>query len=312
MTSPSPPQSFASGAPAASKYGRLGGAANSTVRADPHGIYGFIVGESSSGKSFLLQSCPDAFIINCDETSVVTHGNAPAQIWPLPDASGRFPPFSWEAIQEQKAILIELAKANAPRPRLVAIDSVTMLQRLLQRHIPPNARKYGLGDPVEYWRLIDGRSAYDVLYSLVLDLMTDLHNAGYGVWLIGHITPTKVPLGPDQTVFVPELNLGDGFWRRLYPIFELIVVANRVPTSRTVTTHVEVALDKSKPTALTRIPKTANITGFDYTLTFQDPKYAGIVKGRGRLPSTITLPERDAWSYFVQQYTSAPSTPEGT
>jgi len=51
-------------------------------------LFGMVVGEQNSGKSYLFQSCPDAFVINLDLSSTVSP-HAKCAVWPGIGLDGR-------------------------------------------------------------------------------------------------------------------------------------------------------------------------------------------------------------------------------
>ena len=80
-------------------------------------LFGMVVGEQNTGKSYLFQSNPDAFIINLDLSSTVTP-ECRATIWPGVDDAGlpididnKHLVLTWDKVLEKKQQLIDMAKA---------------------------------------------------------------------------------------------------------------------------------------------------------------------------------------------------------
>lgn len=307
-------QTFASGKPLTEKYGKTAFVRGAQVQPNPHGVMGMVVGPPNTGKSYLFQQCKDAVIINYDQFGTVTPEPCAAAMWPLPNHEGQFldpsgAPFmlSWEKVLEQEKLLMELASSKDPnRPRLIYEDSLTTMLNFVKDWVVRNSSTLGISSaPVDNWRRLDGRAAWDAVYGEIIRHLSTLHNAGYGVWTSAHIVSTKVQLGPDMTSFVPELTLGDGFWKRLFPIFELIIVTSKDVEVRSKKVEQRIPMP-GRPDAIVTRDFTETVPV--HTLTFEDPKYTGIVKAKGSVPKVIKLPEKDAWDFFVQQYTSSKPT----
>lgn len=304
-----PSQSFAHGTPPS--WGTLGGRRGLSLL-DPNLIIAFICSESNAGKSFLLHSNPDAFVFNLDFSSVA-NPHAQALVWPEIDRStgrpinseGKPGNIRFEDVLMQCAILLDLANRNMPRPRIVGIDTLTTLMPLAVDYVTRNAKRLCIvkdSDPdPEHFRQLNGMSAYAAVYDIIVDLIVKLHNAGYGVYIFGHITQTKVPTGADLMTWKWDLNLGNGLWNRLFPLLELSLSLSK----RNHTEFIKVPQpDIITPQGPRKVPdKVTPVTTVKRYLTTKVPAdyLGGLVKCR--IPDfEIELTAKDTWKNFVTQY----------
>ena len=301
----------------ASRYGELGGF-QSRMFASPVGVRGFIAGLPGSGKSSFFQTCPDAFIFNLDLSSTaipIIDGKIPepkAVSWPgisyeghSLDDNGQPFVLTWPAVRAKIDLLCRLAKENKPRPRLVVVDSLTACVRLLREWMPGQAAALGIaGEAKDTWKQLDGRAAWDILYDLVVGIMERLSSHGYGFYFVGHVINAKIPLGEDRFVFKPELTITDGFWKRLYDKFELVLLCEK----------------KQEPVMIPdpRDPrrKIAGTVTRTY-LTTGGVELSGLTKTRVLLDAIPLEPADDAWNVFRTAYEkaariSSPSSPSTT
>lgn len=302
---------LATGSTLQTKYGRLGGFTGHMI-APPERIKALILGLPGSGKSFFLQSHPGAFIFNFDLSSTVTP-NPQATLWPGIDAATGRPVndagspivLGWPAIQEKIAILKDLAATNQPRPETIVFDSLSAWSQLLTSWIPSAAVSLFLRSaekgPVDNFRALDGKAAWDAVYSIIHSTIVDLANAGYGVYVVGHVVQTKVPIGEDQ--FTAELDFagGPGLWKRIFPLFELSAVVNTAPSTRDyVKTETIANRDGTTRTITRRVSEPCKV----HTLTYSMPNLTAISKSRVPI-GDIKLPEQDAWAHYAKLYNEA-------
>lgn len=301
-------QTLARGSTISDRYGALGGHTGPMV-APPSKISAFIFGLPGDGKSNLEQSNPNAFIFNFDSSSTTTP-DPRAVIFPgvnpingrLVGDAGRDVVLTMDLVNSKIEILKELAAKDQPRPDTVVFDSLSTWIYLLVQWIPLNAKKLGIAtENKDEWKYLDGRAAWDTLYTTIISTITNLRNAGYGVHVIGHIVNAKIPLNENQFVMRPELTITEGFWKRLYPLFELSALVYRDQVTESFTEEVrDVVRDEVK---ISKRTKTRSVT--KHFLTVSKLELAGIAKSRVRLPERIELPESGAWEAFEKAYIEA-------
>ena len=264
----------------------------------PGQLLGLLVGMPGTGKSSFIQSNPNAFIINTDGTST-TNPNPQACIWPgvttegePMDVGGKPMVLTWDKILKKKEQLINLAKDSMSRPRTIILDSLGPSIQLIKDHI---IKKNGK----ENWRELDGRRAWDEAYDGLLRFSLELRRHGYGFYYVCHLVNAKIPLGDDRYTIRPELTITDSFYKRLFPMFELVAAfeTNWKTESKEVQMKGIGGKPGPKKTETTKVQK--------YYMTINDEALAGITKCRVNLPDKIELSQEDAWSSFEGQYISA-------
>lgn len=289
-----------------SKYGNELGGHTGKMVAPPGKISAFIVGLPGEGKSHLLQSNPAAYIFNLDSSSTVCP-DPQALMFPGVDPEtgrlvgdgGKDVVLTWDLVQEKVAVLKRLAVEGKPRPDTVVFDSLTAGVRLLKSWIPANARKLGIAsEPKSEWKDLHGPAAWDLLYDTLVNIFKDLRNHGYGVFVIGHVVNAKIPLGENQYAYKFELTITDGFWKRLYDMFELSAVVYVEDGEEEKTTEVKTSVRGVEKTEVRKVKVRAR----KHYLAVQKLDLAGIVKTRVKLPDRIELPETGAWAAFEKVY----------
>jgi hypothetical protein len=299
-------QTLASGTPLQNKWGALGGHRGSMV-APPEKISAFIFGLPGEGKSAFLQSHPDAFIFNLDASST-TAPNPQATLFPgisstngqLLDDTGNPISLNYDHVRAKEDILFQLATSNSPRPQTIVYDSLSAWIAMLVQWIPPNAVKLGIAsEPKTDWKQLHGPAAWDTLYSLITTTITRLKSAGYGVYVVGHVVNAKIPLEENRFIVKPELTITDGFWKRLYYLFELsaLVFAEKVAERYD-------DIQRSTLNGVARETKVARTREVKkHFLTVAKLELEGLSKARVRLPERIELPLDNGWSAFREAYT---------
>lgn len=290
-------QELLEGEPMTNKYQGLGFTAQKMVH-PPGKCFGLLVGMPGAGKSHFMQSNDTAFIINSDGTST-TNDEPKACIWPgvdqqgMPiDVDGKQIALTWDAILQKKEQLIELAKSQQPRPETVVLDSLIPTIALVKEYVTKKAGR-------DNWKDLDGRRAWDDVYEYLLRFAMDLRKFGYGFYFICHIVNAKIPLGDDKYIIRPELTITDSFYKRLFPLFELVVAFD----SAYVTESREVTM--KGPQGKTGPKKTVTEKVHKYLMKINDESLSGITKCRVRLPDTLEIPQEDSWKWFETQYTTA-------
>jgi len=291
---------LANGRTVASKYPSLG----SPVVAGkvPIGrMLGLVVGEAGAGKSFLLQSNPNAFIINLDETPAVCP-TSEAVMFPTPGSDGRAQDekgnpivLSWKLVEEKHKQLVDLATRNQPRPETVVIDTLGAAIRLLRPHI---ASLYGR----EKFTDVDGRLGWERLFDTLIEFGASLRRHGYGVYYIAHLSRKHIPLSEQQHVEEYKILISDGLYARMFPMFDIVIPItttwDTIEEVREVETKVGDRIIKRQVTDSRKVRK--------HFATFSNPKLEGIAKVRTLNPiDTIQLPTDGAWSAMQAAYNAA-------
>jgi len=291
---------LATGKTLASKYPSLG-ASVVTGRVPLGRMLGLVVGEAGSGKSFLLQSNPNAFIINLDETPAVC-STSEAVMWPTPGVDGRAQDergnpmvLSWKLVEEKHKQLIDLAVRNQPRPETVVIDTLGAAIRLLRPHI---ASLYGR----EKFTDVDGRLGWERLFDTLIEFGASLRRHGYGVFYIAHLSRKHIPLSENQHVEEYKILISDGLYARMFPMFDLVVPITTTWDVIEESREVEVKVGD-------RIIKKTNVSSKKvrhHFATFSNPKLEGIAKVRTMQPmETLKLPPEAAWAALQSAYDAA-------
>ena len=264
----------------------------------PNHLLGLLVGMPGTGKSSFIQSHPGAFIINVDSTST-TNPNPQACIWPgvspngqPMDVGGKEMILDWDAILRKKDQLIKMAESNQERPDTVVLDSLGPSIQLMKDYVTKKMGK-------QHWKELDGRRAWDDVYDGLLRFALELRRHGYGFFYICHLVNAKIPLGDDRYTIRPELTITDNFYKRLFPMFELVAAFETQWVSESQVVQMKGVGGKPGPKR-TETTKTEK-----HFMTVNDEALAGITKCRVRLPDRLELPEEDAWSTFEAAYISA-------
>lgn len=286
------------------KFSRLG-FSGQTMSYPLGRLFGMLVGEQNSGKSYLFQSNPDAFIINLDESGVV-HPSCPATIWPGVNPDGRSIDIdnkpltlSWAAVEEKRKILLDLAARNEPRPTTVVIDTLMAAIRLLKPHIASQLGR-------DSFEQAHGPAAWDRLYETLVEFCMSLRQAGYGVWIVAHLSRRWVSLSDTAAVEELRLSMSEGLKDRLSRMVE-IIAPMRCDTSTTTIQEQITTTIAGKPVTRT-IPKI--VQRHARALIFDDPAYTRLVRTRTlrRMPN-IPLDGPTPWADFERAFSEA-NTPE--
>ena len=302
-------QQLAHGQTMAGKWAGLGGV-RGRIQNSPLAIKALLVGMPDTGKSTLLQGCPEMFLMNLDRFST-TNPDPQSTNWPVWDQQtghvlgddGKPTVLTFEMVEKKVEQLIKLALENKPRPTLVGIDTLTALLRLVREHIVTHAVEIGLSSvAVDEWPKLNGLSAYDWAYNRIVRIISDLSNAGYGVYGVTHLANEVVQIGDDRSKVVPTLVFTAGFWKRLFDIFELIVVLERRRGERTESVLNTITLPDGK---VLQQPGSKTVR-FDevWMVTARAEFGDGITKRKLNLPD-IKLPLKGGWEEFISQYKAA-------
>lgn len=260
----------------------------------------------NNGKSFLVESCPDAFIINTDRKPV-SYSPQPdvyapnAVIWPTMDNGVMYagenktvPDVIWDTypgsppnaatVVSVIQNLLALARSNSPRPSLVVIDTLGGLRLMIQGFVAARAGKATISD-------MDGRQGYGRVNSIIEGLINDLAGAGYGVWINCHLRHQEVPTmeGDRRLKAVDkfEPDVPDGLWAVIDKRISLVVM-----------------LERSRAPA--KDAKGTTIVG-KYTdrtvLTLNRGMNASSMMSQyGQLPDTLDLPATEPWAFLESEF----------
>jgi hypothetical protein len=293
-------QVLTSGPTLSAQYGRWG-VSNQRMVPLPSKLFGLFLGMSNTGKTSLIASNPGALIVNCDISSTPSPSPSappwPAQFWPAinsegrtVDQSGAVVTLRWEEIDSLADRLVEASRSNSPRPEMVALDSIATAIALLRDWV---VRKFGKKD----FRELDGRMAYDAMYDQLLQFAAKLRRAGYGVYFLGHLRNNTIPLGDDRYVIKLDLDVTDGFWKRVYPLCEFIACTYKERKTR---------IKKVEHTVGGRTVVLDQPESYwEYGLIFNNEELQGILKSRLKLPEALPLPENNAWDALCKAYDAA-------
>jgi len=283
-----------------SKYPNLGQVAGNSQY--PLGkMFGLLVGESGAGKSFVMQSNPDAYILNLDETPTVCP-NSEAVMFPVAGPDGRPVDennepivLTWEHIEEKRKSLCALATSNAPRPKTVVLDTIMQALRLLRPYV---AKMYGR----ENFRDVDGRLGWERLFDTLIEFAISLRRHGYGVIFTCHLSRKHIPISDQQHVEEYRIMLSDGLYARLFPMFDVVipVVAEWKVEEKEVEKEVVINGKKVKR----KIKSTEKMR--KHTAAFENEKLQGITKTRTLSPLTqVELPSVQAWKSLEDAFERA-------
>ncbi len=327
-----PVQTLSAGQSIAQQYGSFG-ASGGEVTGFPEldRLFMLFMGRKNSGKTTLLEDNPGVLVLNFDGSTIpVAAPGLPrpqAQFWPIRSASGAFSDasgkainFDFEAAIGVKDKLIEAAKKDLPRPKLISIDSVTAALRMAKDYIVDQSVKLGISkDKKEAWRNLNGQSAYDVLYDLLVDYSIELwQQGGYGVVWNVHVSDirqtTTVPDGAGTREITRDrqmLSITDKFLTRIAPYFEMIVNVERKKEETTKKVMTPRMIDGKT----VNIPSESTVVRDAMVLTFkgdpaQDEPQLRLPMSRVPMPESIRLypTEASPWAGFKAAYNVARSS----
>ncbi|MGA1752730.1 MAG: AAA family ATPase [Pontimonas sp.] len=293
-------QTLAAGTPPAGRWKRLGFGAT-PVAFDLNNVFGMVVGPQNCGKSYLVQSNPDAFIINADDSPVVNpHGQA--CIWPARDTNGRIIDLdgkpmvlTWDAIEKKKQLLIEMAKANEDRPKCVVLDTLFPVIRLLKQHVTQQYGKQNFED-------LHGPMAYERVYGALIEFALSLRQHGYGVWYVAHLSKKWVPLSETSNVEEYRMAMSDGLQERLSKTVEMIAPIKA--THETKTYAEEQTITVGAKEIKRQVTKTRPV--ICRTIAFSDPAFSHLIRTRTLRPMPdVPLDEGNPWETFSRAFKTA-------
>lgn len=200
------------------KYGASGSVGGGL---NPKTAVWLVCGFSTAGKSYLVQSIPDAIVLNFDGNEVVYQEDGVPTVRgvmnPLRDGEGNLLNSQGEVIPHDKLDydyfdrirqqLLKDAKAGQRPFNYVVIDTLKTAYEML------------CGDPSKpFQQSKDGRRGYEETNRIVDDFVASLSYAGYGVILLTHLKYRKTKDKEGNTVEDPknyDLALAPSLWARL-------------------------------------------------------------------------------------------------
>lgn len=331
MTTTTPSQTLAAGVSIPQSYGRFGASGANQVTPLDRALI-MILGFKGEGKTSLFQHNPGALIINADGSTAPRPRLKPgevfvppkAQVWPARDpktglmvgVDGKPMTLDGAAVMALKNTLIEAAEKNLPRPTQIIMDSVTAFVRLFKNYIVDQSVALGISrEAKENWRNLQGQSAYDVLYDLMVDFTVDLWSHGYGVVWPVHLQDARirVPGQDGQVLTVPgtEMALTEKFLARITPYMELIGRVERRRRTETTTVIQKIPIGGGK---FTEVPKPVHTVVDERVLRFtalpnSEENHERILTSRFPMPAEIVLGSTP-WDDFKAAYDKAAATIE--
>lgn len=293
-------QTLASGLTATQRFSGLG-CIPTYAPAPLASAFGMILGFKGHGKSYLQMSNPEAFIINVDVLPV-SHPQMKAAIWPirdpnanvLLDVDGKPMRLTAEAIETKVTKLEQLAASNSPRPKTVVIDT---LGSLVEIYKVKALKRYER----DSWDKVDGRYAWPFVYDQCVELFNRIRNAGYGLWLIGHLTESIDEIKSGDIVRKErriEPTFSDAFYNRFSQAVEVIVVVERAISDGTVEEDVTIGGRTVKRPRDCKIVKHICVVHRDDSLN----RY---LRGPSTMTPSFEIPKETAWETFERVYREA-------
>jgi hypothetical protein len=295
--------SLSSGMSLQNKYAGLGGFSGSTF-ADLNSVTSFFFSFPGHGKTALVQSNPDAFIINTDLSTTVTKTSR-ATFWPglrdgrPVDTDGSSIILSHEHIDQKLGVLRKLSQDRAVRPRTVVFDSLSTWIDLVMDFVLRNSVRFNISKK-DLTEVQEGnkQAIYGASYDLISATILELRNLGYGVCILGHVAKSKIPVGENLHKEEVTFSFGHGLWKRLAPIIDVSAMVHL--TNTTVSENVTEDLADGKG-GFVKVPRQIVKPAVKITVDCAPPGFMGMTKSRVAFPP-LTLPEADSWAALNTHY----------
>lgn len=266
----------------------------------PEHIFMILCGFPGAGKTSLMLSCPDAYILNLDRKEVPRLAEYKAGVWPTKNEDGQLldvdgSPFllEWNHVVSKVEILEDLARRNQPRPSIVVIDTIAAAVEMIQNWMIKEGR-------VTAWEeLGDGRQTWTRCFTHFINLCARLSNAGYGVYLLCHLAHKTITTQTSSRTIV-ETTVSDGLWRRLMHRADLCLAV--LSETRTVSRPQVTTLPDGRS-----VTRQVSSTEQVRILTSTRSDLDDILRSFTSMPE-IELSPDNGWSDFMTAYTSAVST----
>ena len=293
-------QTMASGAAPTRGYPALGFSTPSKYSLK--NMWGMVVGEQNSGKSYIFQGCPDAFILNLDLTATVSP-HLKATMWPgigqdgRPiDVGGKPIVLTWDLVEAKIKQLCDIADKGLDRPSMVVIDTLAPAVRMLKGHVAKLMGK-------DLFEQAHGPAAWEKLYETVIDTCHRLRQHGYGVWLLAHLGREWIEIGEGSKVEEHYLSLPPGLKERLSKSVEIIAPMRTELVESTSMEPQTITIGGKQITQQRAVTTRQN----KRVLAFADPRYVRLVRTRTikPLPDIDITNAPDAWQQFEQAFEQA-------
>lgn len=245
-------------------------------------LQGMLVGPYGNGKSVLIQSNPDMFIVNADGFSAHID-NPQATMWPAAGES-----ITFEDIVGKVGVLTKMAQKNEPRPETVAFDGLPGLIEMGKGFL---VRRYNVKNPaskIDSWAdlvTID-RTQWYKLYAIIQGLRSDLRAAGYGTWYLAGLSKKNLNMGQDMLISAVEWPFSDTLANDILSLSEIVV---------------PIVVDWRE--VIDPETKRKSFVGDRYA-HFTDPTMAGIAKAMS-ITEKIALPKGSGWQALEAAYNKA-------
>ena len=310
---------------------KLGGARNLVVPPNPNTLFGALRGESNVGKSSFLQSNPNCFLINV-EAMPITNPKLKAYLWPFRDSNGLpceqceagtdsayqdpvlrkqgiewvRPLFlTWEDVQKKVDLIIQMRKDGVPgTPTLIALDTVSGGLKLLEDWVVRNSVTLGISqEPKENFSQLHGPSAYDEMYSELLDIGLRCRKAGLGFLWVIHLgwrelfdKNTRQRIGKEL-----DYNMTANLWMRMFSWWECVVaVCVRGKTELIDATPIKLPDGRLVPQGKKQVTSKERFLVVDAPV---GDDLSPIVKRKVKIPGEVIITsEENAWDCFVEAY----------
>jgi len=276
-------------------------------------------GTSGEGKSSLLQSCPDAFILNTDLSST-SNPDPHAFIWPCINEAGQpteadgsvIPDLTWGDCLERVEIVRDMNRNKVEgAPKLVVLDTIDTAVRLAMAHEVKSLGKTS-------WDELYGPAAWAAVHDQFVNLAHDNKRVGVGTAFILHLTTKTISEGEGhkaKKIILEDVpRLTDNFWGKLNDICEIVGIVEQGTTTR--------AVKKIRTNASTGEPILNPKTGqpLETTETIQiprvivsfEPRYKEVAKRRSGIATSIEIPPRDGWAVLEEAYRKGLEAEEST
>ncbi len=296
-----------------SQYGSFG-IAGERLWVKPGRLRGVVIGEFNTGKTSFLASNPAALIINLDLSSTpvpsIDSPPLPAQFWPGLNPEGQPIGFNRQVIKlDLDAVkglvgqLEEAAAKNLPRPETIVIDSVSELLSLIKLAA---LKQFGKNDkPLNSWDEGRGDAMWEWVYNQYLSIVDRLRAAGYGCWVVAHITQETIEDESSKRVVKWSLTTPPGWYKRFYGGFEAALQLEKTFDVRQITKVKKVTVDGK----IIEMPEITAEKVAMFTLVGESSSMSALYKRRVCFPARLTVPPVGAWAAFEAEYLKVAKPP---
>lgn len=260
-----------------------------------------VQGMSGRGKTTLMSSNPDAFILNLDLSSTPGDAAPQATVWPGLNSAGRpvdpsptgDPEDGKEIVLDYDKViavidtLCEAAEKQLPgRPKMVVIDTLDVLQQLIMDHLLEKQQELRLSTDKKPDFYAIGQRGWTVLSDKILSIVKRLRSHGYGVCIIMQVGEKWVNDGVSDKLVQVRL-VTPSVMKPLRTMAEMILTIDKQGRDKAVRENNKIV---GKETVWT------------YTLSHTEKSLGGEGKTRRSLPETIELPVVGGWAKFEKVY----------